>query len=86
MKPQPSKELLDLTPEKIPDELLEEMHKNNQELSQKRKTLEESMDSNEFDHDRDLKHAADQLRQTTKDIDAVDQKIKGAIDPPGHGK
>jgi hypothetical protein len=68
--------------DRVPDELLDQLHAANQRLHESREQLEEALDGDEMRHQERVDAAADQLRRAQHDWEEVDRKIHDTLHLP----
>ncbi|MDB5293030.1 MAG: hypothetical protein JWL69_4271 [Phycisphaerales bacterium] len=75
MEPPPTRLQADAAREKVPDELVNQLHDANERFHSAKEQLEEVMDDSEYDHQTRVQAGTDKLRDAEREVEEVTEKI-----------
>jgi hypothetical protein len=67
---------------KLPDELLDQLHKANEHFHESKKQLDHAIDGTEYRHQERVNDATNEIRNAEHEAEEVDKKIHEALKKP----
>lgn len=71
------------SPQKVPDELVKQLHAANERFHEQKRQLEEKIDESDYDHGVHLGRAAEELKAAEREIEEIEKKIHDAMRDSG---
>jgi hypothetical protein len=75
METPPTRAQADASREKVPDELVNQLHEANEHFHSAKEQLDQAMNDSEFDHQTRVQAGTDRVRDAEREVEEVTEKI-----------